>query len=199
MTSFDEMSICSELELVPLEEAGGIISWIKRSFSGSDSSITDELSVEVKKISTLEEKKTVLAELDRFIAEAESSEKDGTFGDILTSLGLGSTGGVIGAVGGAISGSMAASQMLAPVVKKAGWFEPAKSTAARQAIATAGHKAAQFGTIVNKTLVGLSGAAIALAIITIIFRTVNRYNGNMHDYIAALRTLREQARQIKVS
>lgn len=194
-----EFADCADLDLVPLNEAGGVISWIKRTLSGSDQGVVSELGSLAARIETKEEKATLLRELDEFINEAEASERDGTFGDLLRSIGLSSIGGLAGSVFGAAVGSIEASKMVAPVVKKLPWWKGgATATAMHQNVANAAHKATQFGTVVDKTLTGLTTGAIAAGMIVLVCRTVNRYSGGMKDYVQALHALRDEVRKLKV-
>jgi hypothetical protein len=63
---------CFELGLDPLEEAGGLRSWVKRFLTGSDHNLVAQLNIEVMhRVKTAEDKKTLLGEIDDYISEAE--------------------------------------------------------------------------------------------------------------------------------
>ena len=63
---------CLDLDLEPLEEAGGLRSWIKRFVTGSDHSLVAQLNVEVMhRVKTAEDKKKLLDEIDGYVSEAE--------------------------------------------------------------------------------------------------------------------------------
>ena len=195
-----EEETCFALGLVPLAEAGGFISWLKRTFSNVDNDVIQELQYDLAQVKTREDRDTLLREIDKFLIEAENARRDGTFGDILTSLGLGSIGGLMGAVGGAAVGAVNASKMQAPVLQRSFWGKMpllSKIHDAKQAAATATHKAAQFGEIVDKTTRGLAIASISVSLVAFTFKTVNRYSGRLDDYIDALRALRSQIVALK--
>ena len=197
-----EEETCITLGLEPLDEAGGFVSWLKRTFSNVDNDVVQELQYDLSQVQTREDRDALLREIDKFITEAENARRDGTFGDILTSLGLGSIGGIVGAVGGAAVGAVNASKMQAPVLQRSFWGKlPVLSKVhdAKQAALTAAHKAAQFGEIVDKTTRGLAIASIGVSLVAFTFKTVNRYSGRLDDYIQALRALRSQIIALKVA
>lgn len=197
-----EEETCFALGLEPLAEAGGFVSWLKRTFSNVDNDVVQELQYDLAQVKTREDRDTLLREIDKFLIEAENARRDGTFGDILTSLGLGSIGGLMGAVGGAAVGAVNASKMQAPVLQRSFWGKMpllSKIHDAKQAAVTAAHKAAQFGEIVDKTTRGLAVASISVSLVAFTFKTVNRYSGRLDDYIDALRALRSQIVALEVS
>ena len=68
---------CIELGLecdddVALEEAGGIISWIARIYTGKDRDLPGEIEKELETIKTEEHRKKLLEEIDEFIGQAKS-------------------------------------------------------------------------------------------------------------------------------
>ncbi len=54
-----------------LQEAGGVLSWLKRWISGTDSNLLDELRADIDKIKTEEDKRKVLADIDKFLKQAK--------------------------------------------------------------------------------------------------------------------------------
>ncbi len=197
----EEYLVCNELDLEPLDEAGGLISWLKRTFSGVDNSIAEHIERDLHKIKTREERDALLHELDGYIREAENTKRDGTFGDLLAALGLGSISGLMGAAVGGITGAVQANKLAKPVVK-ANWLSklPVFSKLHQMKVqsAEALHKAQQFGTIVDRTTRGLAMAGLAASLVAFSFRTVNRYSGRMDDYINSLRVLRSQVASYQV-
>jgi hypothetical protein len=187
-----EEDACIEMGLVPLEEAGGVISWIKRAFSNVDNALVNELREQMARIKTKDDKRRALDEIDDFLDEARMAEKNGLLGDALNSLGIGTVGGAAGAILGAAAGAVSASGMHAPVVKDI-FFRKTK-----QKLADAANKASQFGTIVNGTVQGLTIGAISLGIIAITLKTVNRYSGSLDKYVAALQLVRDDVAAMKV-
>ena len=206
---------CLEIGVEPLQEAGGVISWLKRNFSNVDDSIAGEIRDELAAITTEAERQALLHELDGFITEAKAAQRDGTFGDILSSLGLGFVSGLAGGVAGMVKGGLDASKMAAPVFQaadkvKGGFFADrlgvtalkqsvvdAKSVAAHQA-ATAAHKAGQFGKVVNATVTGVNIAFMAASLVSIIFKTLNRYNGSLERYVESLVALRREVAAYRI-
>jgi hypothetical protein len=68
---------CVELGLDPLEEAGGLRSWVKRFVTGSDHGLVAQLNVEVMhRVKTAEDKKKLLDEIDDYIAEGKFNNGD---------------------------------------------------------------------------------------------------------------------------
>lgn len=58
----------------PLNEAGGLISWLKRDFIGHDKGVTSAVKDEVAGIRTAAEAKSILEDIDGFIKEAEEHD-----------------------------------------------------------------------------------------------------------------------------
>lgn len=60
----------TESEMIELAEAGGLISWLKRAYTGMDTKLIDELRDEIKnKIKTEAQKEDALRDIDKFIRE----------------------------------------------------------------------------------------------------------------------------------
>ena len=73
----------------------------------------------------------------------------------------------------------------------------AKSLAAHQA-ATAAHKAGQFGKVVNATVTGVNVAFMAASLVSIVFKTLNRYNGSLERYVESLVQLRREVAAYRI-
>lgn len=55
-----------------LEEAGGLVSWLKRAYTGMDSDLIAELRDDLdKRVKTAKDKADILADIDKFIAEGK--------------------------------------------------------------------------------------------------------------------------------
>jgi hypothetical protein len=75
---------CSELGLDPLEEAGGISSWLKRMYTATDDGLVNQLNMEVvHRVKTKVDQEKFLKEIDDFIAEAEHAQSGGKGSDFL--------------------------------------------------------------------------------------------------------------------
>lgn len=74
MELIDEESQCIEMGLEPLEEAGGLVSWLKRLVRGRDDALPAELTAEVGKIKTKAEKDKALEEVDGYISKTADSK-----------------------------------------------------------------------------------------------------------------------------
>jgi hypothetical protein len=60
-------------EIDALDEAGGIVSWLARAYTGKDKDLPAEIEKELESIKTKEAKEKMLADIDDFIKEAEAS------------------------------------------------------------------------------------------------------------------------------
>lgn len=88
----DHFSEAAELRLLDevLEEAGGLLSWVKRLYAATDDRIPFELTGEIQRgVRDSAHRQKLLDEIDDFIREAEKAESGDSTGDFLR-------GGVIG-------------------------------------------------------------------------------------------------------
>jgi hypothetical protein len=83
-----------------LDEAGGVVSYIKRSIVGSDEKVIEELKEQISKISNNQEKDKILKELDYFIDEVNDAIRSSKFGGVLKGTsGVVAPGGIAGIIG----------------------------------------------------------------------------------------------------
>lgn len=60
------------LELDSLQEAGGLVSWLKRAYTGMDNGLLEELRYELqRKIKSESQRQGVLQDIDKFIREGQ--------------------------------------------------------------------------------------------------------------------------------
>ncbi len=80
----DYIAECIEIGVEPLEEAGGIFSYLARAYTGKDNDLANEISKEINSLKTAEQKKKLLDEVDDFIKEAEATHvmNSGEFGGV---------------------------------------------------------------------------------------------------------------------
>lgn len=72
-----------------LSEAGGLVSWLKRAYTGMDGSLIDELRDDIKhKIHTKEDQQQTLKDIDKFIAEGEKLQTSQAVFHVLAPHGL---------------------------------------------------------------------------------------------------------------
>ena len=192
-----------ELGIEPLNEVGGVTSWLRRMITGRDKQLNNAIIAELTKVKTVREKENLLNELDKFIEEAEGAREDGTFGTILHALGFATAGGVIGAIGGAGYGGYVASKLIPPTMPAVGKIAsmiPGVSGIINTKFAAkmAAFKGAQLGHVIRGTVTGLSIGALLALLIVVTFRTVNILDGSMDDYISALKATRILVQQHKV-
>ena len=82
MSNENYLEECITLDVEYLDEAGGILSWIKRSYTATDSNLVTELNLELAhRIKAPEDKTKMLKEIDEFIEEAERSVPDNKLRD----------------------------------------------------------------------------------------------------------------------
>lgn len=75
---------CFALGLEPLDEAGGLVSWIKRMYTAKDDSVVSELNLEIDRgIRDEDHRKKTLKDIDGFIEEAEKAESGGKLQDFM--------------------------------------------------------------------------------------------------------------------
>jgi hypothetical protein len=60
------------IDMENLEEAGGLVSWLTRWLSGSDTSLPDDIEAEIKKIRTEKDKDRILADIAKFRKQAKT-------------------------------------------------------------------------------------------------------------------------------
>ena len=80
----DYIGECADLGLLDgaLEEAGGLLSWIKRLYTATDDRIPFELSGEIQRgVRDAAHRQKLLDEIDGFIREAEKAESGDSVGD----------------------------------------------------------------------------------------------------------------------
>ena len=171
-----------------LTEAGGLISWIKRAFSNVDNGVVEELRWSLKDIQTEYDRQRVLRELDSFLSEARAALADGTLGDLLRSVGLGGLGAAGGAVAGWAYGTKTAPQLT-------GMWGRLK---AAFGVGRAVHAADRAAYIAGKANTFAAAGFAGMSAIAFVFKTVNRYNGSLEDYVAALELLRREAAALKL-
>jgi hypothetical protein len=70
------------LELDVLEEAGGIVSWIKRMFTGMDNSVISELQYDIANIKTSRDKYEAIQFINKLIKDAQSIIERGNFSHV---------------------------------------------------------------------------------------------------------------------
>ena len=76
-------------ETESLEEAGGLLSWLKRAYTGMDTDLIDELRSDIKgKIHTKKDQHDALHDIDKFIAEGEKLQTSQAVFHVLAPHGL---------------------------------------------------------------------------------------------------------------
>ena len=75
--SLDDVSAMLEAEIAKkpeqvLDEAGGLVSWVKRYVTGADSDVIEQIRSELPSIQTEKDKQDMLRFLDKLIAEVRS-------------------------------------------------------------------------------------------------------------------------------
>ena len=81
--SLDDVSAMLEAEIAKkpeqvLDEAGGLVSWVKRYVTGADSDVIEQIRSELPSIQTEKDKQDMLRFLDKLIAEVRSYSDRGT-------------------------------------------------------------------------------------------------------------------------
>lgn len=80
----DLIETCIELNLEFIEEAGGVVSWLKRLYTATDDSVVHELEQDITiGIRSEEHRARLLREIDGFIREAREAEHGGALSDFM--------------------------------------------------------------------------------------------------------------------
>lgn len=201
ITILEEAAVCYELGIEPLDEAGGLLSWVKRALTHADMSVVESLNGALATIQHEDERDAIMDDLKKFITEAENARDAGFVGDVFSSTVMGIIGGAIGATAGAGYGAYLTTKMVAPVGSVGKFMSkvPLLGRVAKMANdgKMAAFKAQKLGTVVQNTISGLAAASLAMTLVSIIIKTVMRYGGGLDTYIDALRAVHMEARAIQ--
>ena len=171
--SLDDVSAMLEAEIAKkpeqvLDEAGGLVSWVKRYVTGADSDVIEQIRSELPSIQTEKDKQDMLRFLDKLIAEVRSYSDPGTVNTaVRTGLAAYFTQFL-----SAEHRTGAASKFDSEIAKKVG---------------------GAMGT----TFTAL-GAFALIRLVANIFRIIRRNNGSAQEYLDALGAVRAEVDAIQI-
>jgi len=174
-----------------VNEAGGFASWAFRALQGADMSLERELREEMQKIENIAQRDLLAEEIMKFLKEAKAAQREGALTGLLRAFGI----TVQGAAGSATVGFVAAfrASLAAPqglLQRIAAWFTKGSS---RMAVAAgAGTTAAGAAASTGATVF------MAAAVISMVWRAVNRHNGKIDDYVTGLEKVYGDVKRMKV-
>ena len=164
-----------------MQEAGGFISWFKRSLTGVDNSVADEIRADLASLRTERDRQTLLRFIDRLISEVSEYLQRGNIGQGIR------TG----------ASALIAIPLMKDLVKSL-TPDGRKNVVAHMAdIADSREQnltASQHQRMANgRTLVvGAVGLYATYRLAANIFRIINRSNGSAQEYMDALIQLRAE-------
>jgi len=191
--TLEETLLDLDLPLEPLDEAGGVVSWLKRQFTGTDADVLDEIRKEVRSIRTTKEKYEALRFIDQLIQEAQTLVNRGWGKELLITVVSGGTAAL-----GATSLAWLATALAYVAVAGTGQIV-AGIDMFRQKNIDAGinfgtemvKKGGQYARFAN--VAGHIGAGYAATrAVAGLFRTIQLVRGSVHDYLYSLMQLREE-------
>ena len=171
--SLDDVSAMLEAEIAKkpeqvLDEAGGLVSWVKRYVTGADSDVIEQIRSELPSIQTEKDKQDMLRFLDKLIAAVRSYSDRGTVNTaVRTGLAAYFTQFL-----SAEHRTGAASKFDSEIAKKVG---------------------GAMGT----TFTAL-GAFALIRLVANIFRIIRRNNGSAQEYLDALGAVRAEVDAIQI-
>lgn len=171
--SLDDVSAMLEAEIAKkpeqvLDEAGGLVSWVKRYVTGADSDVIEQIRSELPSIQTEKDKQDMLRFLDKLIAEVRSYSDRGT-------------------VNTAVRTGLAAyfTQFLS-AGHKTGAASKFDSEIAKK-----------VGGAMGTTFTAL-GAFALIRLVANIFRIIRRNNGSAQEYLDTLGAVRAEVDAIQI-
>ena len=172
--SLDDVSAMLEAEIAKkpeqvLDEAGGLVSWVKRYVTGADSDVIEQIRSELPSIQTEKDKQDMLRFLDKLIAEVRSYSDRGT---VNTAVRTGLAAYFTQFLSTGYKTSAAASKFDLEIAKKVG---------------------GAMGT----TFTAL-GAFALIRLVANIFRIIRRNNGSAQEYLDALGAVRAEVDAIQI-
>jgi hypothetical protein len=172
--SLDDVSAMLEAEIAKkpeqvLDEAGGLMSWVKRYVTGADSDVIEQIRSELPSIQTEKDKQDMLHFLDKLIAEVRSYSDRGT---VNTAVRTGLAAYFTQFLSAGHKTGAAASKFDSEIAKKVG---------------------GAMGT----TFTAL-GAFALIRLVANIFRIIRRNNGSAQEYLDALGAVRAEVDAIQI-
>lgn len=176
---------CAELELEPLDEAGGFFSVIKRYFTGSDMRAVEEVRHELAHgFATEREKRLALNFVDNLIEEAESVLEKGVKGHAI--------GAVASAGGVAVAGGLVVGK-LATAVKIGSFFVPGGGS---MTVSTA--LVDHIMTLAGFMLAAAGTATAVVSLVSNVTKLIALKRGTIHEYLQVLHAVRKEVERAKV-
>lgn len=172
-----------------LDEAGGLVSWLKRAMTNVDHDVVEDLKEALRDLKTERDRQQLLQEIDHFLADARAALRDGTAGDLLRSLGLGG----VSAAGGAGAG-WAWGTYTAPKVSTGFIASIAKALNIGNVVTSAQRTSHIVRTANSMAFSAFAGAAA----IAFVLKTVNRFDGSLKNYVDALEALKVEVQKLRL-
>lgn len=184
---------------LPLEEAGGFVSWMTRYVTGADASIIDEIRAELPEIKSWKDKQDMLRLIDKLIAEVRTYTDRGSINTgIRTGLAAWFTySGLRGSMNSFNARAAMDANHSQIISNMTDGLDSEDAAGMSQYGANLIGRAKKVMKAVGLVSTAI-GAFALVRLIANIFRIVRRNNGSAQEYLDALGAVRAEVEAIKI-